>query len=34
MAEDKQKTKNSGFFDHVVKPIDFNYLINAIKRSL
>lgn len=33
MAEDRQKTKNAGFFDHVTKPIDFNYLINAIERS-
>ena len=33
MAEDRQKTKNAGFFDHVTKPVDFDYLVNAIERS-
>ncbi|MBC7713179.1 MAG: response regulator [Rhizobacter sp.] len=33
MAEDKQKTKKAGFFEHVTKPIDFNYLVSVIERS-
>ena len=31
MPEDRLKTKNAGFFDHVTKPIDFNYLVSAIE---
>ncbi len=30
MPEDRQKTKSAGFFDHVTKPIDFSYLVQAI----
>lgn len=30
MPEDRLKTSNAGFFDHVTKPIDFNYLANVI----
>lgn len=33
MPEDRQKTKNAGFFDHVTKPIDFNYLVAAIENA-
>lgn len=31
MPEDRLKTKNAGFFDHVTKPIDFTYLVEAIE---
>ncbi len=31
MPEDRLRTKNAGFFDHVTKPIDFNYLVSAIE---
>lgn len=31
MPEDRLKTKSAGFFDHVTKPIDFNYLVSAIE---
>ncbi len=31
MPEDKMKTKNAGFFAHVSKPIDFNYLVSVVK---
>lgn len=31
LPEDKIKTKNAGFFDHVTKPIDFNYLVSMIE---
>lgn len=33
MAEDRLQTKNAGFFDHVTKPIDFDYLVNVIEHS-
>ena len=31
MPEDRLRTKNAGFFDHVTKPIDFNYLVSTIE---
>lgn len=31
MPEDRLKTKNAGFIDHVTKPIDFNYLVSTIE---
>lgn len=31
MPEDRIKTKNAGFFDHITKPIDFNYLVSKIE---
>ena len=31
MPEDRLKTKNAGFFDHITKPIDFNYLVSMIE---
>jgi PAS domain S-box-containing protein len=32
MADDRQRTKNAGFYDHITKPIDFNYLAKMIER--
>lgn len=32
MPEDRLNTSNAGFFDHVTKPIDFNYLVNVIRK--
>jgi len=31
MPEDRAKTKRAGFFAHVTKPIDFNYLVSKIE---
>lgn len=31
MPEDRKKTKEAGFFDHVTKPIDFDYLVSTIE---
>jgi PAS domain S-box-containing protein len=31
LPEDRLKTKNAGFIDHVTKPIDFNYLVSSIE---
>ena len=30
LPEDRIKTKNAGFFEHVSKPIDFNFLVSII----
>ena len=30
LPEDRMKTKDAGFFEHVSKPIDFNYLVSTI----
>lgn len=31
LPEDRVKTKNAGFYDHITKPIDFKNLVSMIQ---
>jgi CheY-like chemotaxis protein len=34
MKEDRRRSREAGFLDHVVKPVDFSQLLTAIQRII